>query len=189
MRHDSPSLIITVEQNPAEFRTFHTGNMIKLCQAFIEISIFTVDKIEDTAVPVDDLLDKQLSLAEHRHPQVFFKIRKSLAIGSDRFELPQFEPLPAKVLHQCTRFLIAQHAPDLSGENSRTPQGSLIGAEEKLIIRHTAPKEIRETRCKLVLVDRISQFSLLQWTVLFYPEKEMRRNEHCLNRLADSFLE
>src|SRR5262245_3030184 len=142
MCQDSPSLIIAVEQNPAKFGAFHTRNLIKLRQALIEISVVTVDKIEDAAITVNDLLDKQLSLAEHRHPQVFFKFRKSLAVGSDRFELPQFEPLPPEVLHQRARFRIAQHTPDLRGENRRTPQGSLICTEQELVIRHTAPEKI-----------------------------------------------
>ena len=102
-----------------------------------------------------DLGEEQLGLAEHRLAERLVEVGIPLAVGAERLEVPDLEPLAGEVIHQGPGPGIDEHPTDLAGEHLGRPQLPLAGQAEERVVRHAAPEEVREPGGQLELADRL----------------------------------
>ena len=72
------------------------------------------------------------------------KVGKLLAVGADRLEVADLQPLVGEVLDQRLGLGVAKHPPDLRLEVVPLAQLALGRELPELVVGHAAPEEIRE---------------------------------------------
>ena len=87
------------------------------------------------------VLDEQLGLAAHRQAQVVVELGELLAIGRQRLERAELQPLPGEVLAQRPRLRVAEHPPDLRREHCGSRSVPRVGRAQQLGVGHAAHRK------------------------------------------------
>ena len=117
------------------------------------------------------------------------KSRKRLALGVDRVDIAQPQPLSGEIRREVERAAIGEHPARLLLELSRLTQLAPNGGVEQFIVRDAAPQEKRQSRRQIEIADPVDAVRRYFLRIAFHAEQELRVGEHSAQRRCDSGVE
>ena len=114
-----------------------------LCEATVHIREIGVEKIQHAAVFPHDRFEKQQRFLLHGVSKSRVEIRKDVRVGNQLVKHGQVQPLPRKVVDQCSRLRIIEHPRDLTLQHIGVAKFATFGQTRKFFVRHAAPQKVR----------------------------------------------
>src|SRR4029453_2820959 len=137
---------LAAHRSAGELPPKNVRNSVMLRQPLVHEAVVRRHEIENATIPVDDALEEQLHLTDHRPAQVVVEVRELERVRYLVAKIAEIEPLSREIAHERFGLWIRQHAPNLSIEHCRILQLTALGHVEQRFVRNAAPQEERQTR-------------------------------------------
>src|SRR6185369_8614503 len=173
-------------RDATELIAVNAGDAVVPRQPFVDERVIRRQKIEDAAVFADDAREQQFGLMPHRLTEVVVKVRESLRIANDVFEVSQIEPLAGKVLDERVRLGVREQPAHLRRSHQRIAQATSLREAEEPVVGNAVPEKERQARSERD-VDVVATLPVGVQTL--DPEDELRADEETLERCLDAAVE
>ena len=168
-RQDAAAVAVPRQRHLAKLPTLHAGDAVVLRQPAVEHREVGGDEVGQAQVVLQDFVEEQFRLPDHRHLQHVVELGVEDVAGLRGVDVAQAEPLADEVLGEGRRLRMLEQALDLLAERVRLAQLLLLGQAEQFLVGHRAPEEVGEPA---------GQREVVELARFLAQEQEVRRNQH-----------
>ncbi len=124
------------------FVSLDAGDVVVVCESFVEDGEVGIDEIEDGEVVPEDVVEEAACFGEHGFLEKFVEFGEESSVGRGEFDVAEVEPLAGEVFDEAGDTWVFDHAFDLLSDDFGIGEFVLFGEFEELVIGHGGPEEV-----------------------------------------------